>query len=228
MKRTLYEISLTCVSVSCFVFSDFPKTPLITDILSFYVLFLLSIALMYVVAPADSKLTTALIANAAEKRRIRFAAITAVNLGLIAVAFEPWLVAHGFRVHTPSFYWLNNNIGWAAVIILGFSFLLLPAYKALKLGKVARLIAKYLRKWHVPIAVAGILFVFYHVYLALVSGFKWNYTYLSGYAALLDLLALSLLGLLRFKKADRNLHKYLTYVLAVLIVLHYICSKWRL
>lgn len=242
MRRVVYEVSISCICLLLFTQSDFPKTPLSVTILSFYLLLMLSGLFMYLTAKSESQLLSQLIYSK-EKARIRTTLVTILNLCLMAVSFEPYLVSHGYKVHTGPFFQLNNNIGWTAIIILGFSFLLLPTYMWLRLNakiaksnskllsvnkKIATFSAKFLRKYHVPIALIGILFVFYHVFLAIVSGLKFNLTYISGYLALLDLLTVSCLGLLRYKKADKNLHKILTYVLIFLLILHYIFSKLRL
>lgn len=255
MKRLVYELSLSAVCLSCLLISNYPRIPLIITFFSLFLMFLLSISLMQRIAPTDS--ISGLIVNPQEKKRIRFTFLTILNFCLLSVSFEPYLMAHGFRVYTGPFYWLNNNIGWTACNIFVFSFLLLPTFRVLKVnGRIDKYLnhlkslqilhqefelkaftlfrkfiafsGKHLRKWHVPISLFGMLFVFYHTYLALVSGFKWNYTYLSGYSALADLLALSVLGLLRFKKADRDLHKKLTYLLVLLLALHVIFSELRL
>jgi hypothetical protein len=197
-----------------------------------------------------------LITTQPEKNRIRLSLIVLLNITLVSVAFEPNLLSK-FKLYTHDFYWFNNNLGYAACIVLGLSFLLLPMFKILKLnGRIDKTIghlknkeilkqefeikvftlhrkitvwfAKLLRKFHIPISLFGIVFVFMHVYFALISGFKWNYTYISGYLALLDILVLSVMGLLRFKKLDKSLHKNLSYVLILLTFLHYLFSELRM
>jgi hypothetical protein len=253
LKKLIYELSLTCICLLCFILSDFARFPLLTTILTFYGFFLLSIATMHKLAPTETKLY---ITNNNERNRVRFVLVTTLNLCLVLISIEPYILSH-YKLHTPPFYWLNNNIGYAACIIFGFSFLILPVYKLLRLNgridkymthlknkeflqqefeikifnlyrKVTLWCAKQLRRWHIPIALGGMVFVFYHCYLALISGFKTNYTYISGYASLLDLLLLSVLGILRFKKVDKSLHKNLSYILILLLVAHAVFSELRL
>lgn len=254
MKRFTYEFTLSTVCLSCSLAYNYPRIPLIITLASFFTLFLCSLFIAQRISPVDS--LSSFIPKQ-EYKRIRFSFITVLNVCLLSVTIEPYLMAHGYKVYTAPFYEFNNNIGYTACAVFGLSFLLLPVFKVLKWnGRVDKYIghlknkeilskeyelkaftlhrkitawsAKQLRKWHVPISLFGMLFVFFHIYLALVSGFKWDYTYVSGYAGLLDLLLLSVLGLLRFKRVDKNLHKYLAYVLIVLLTLHVIFSELRL
>jgi hypothetical protein len=179
-----------------------------------------------------------------------------LNVCLLLVALEPWVLSK-YKLYTHPFYEFNNNLGWTACIVFLFSLLLLPTFKILKVNskvdsyikhlkskeilhseyelkvftfmkKCTAWAAKQLRKHHIAFSLLGITTVFYHTYLALINGFKLSYTYISGYAGLFDLLLLSVLGLLRLKRVDRNLHKRLSYLLILFAVLHIVFSELRM
>jgi hypothetical protein len=212
-----------------------------------------SVAAMYRVNPTESKLY---ISNANERQRVRFVLVTMLNVCLLLVALEPWLLSK-YKLYTHGFYEFNNNLGYTACIVFLFSLLLMPTFKVLKINskvdgyikhlkskeilhneyelkvftftkKCTAWTAKTLRKYHIPLSLLGITTVFYHTYLSLINGFKLSYTYISGYAGLFDILLLSILGLLRLKRVDRSLHKRLSYVLILLATLHVIFSELRL
>lgn len=257
MKKRMIDISIAFICLSFFIFSDLPKNALMNTILSFFVLYLLALILMIVISPEGADKFTHLITTDNEKYRILSTLFYVIDACLLTVSFEPILTTKWYKLYTGPFYAFNNNLGWTAIIILCFSFFLLPVLKLIRFNatvdkflkelkkekkeysgfhkfiwnpykKGITFLSKNLRKYHIPIALIGIFFVFYHVYLAIVSGIKWNLTFISGYLALFDLLIISVLGLLRFKKLDRNLHKYLTYVLILLLLLHYLFCKFRL
>lgn len=252
--KTFYELTLTCVCFIYLLLSNFIKLPFVYTILSFYLFFFVAYILVHFLAPAEKILS--LNTNSKEKIRIRFTLITVLNLCLLVVSLEPYILSK-FKLHTGSFYNLNNWIGYASSIVFLFCFLLLPAFKILRFNgridkyivhlkskeilqqefelelfnvhrKVTAIVTKWLRKYHIPISLLGIGFVVYHVYMSLLSGFKANYTYISGYVALFDLLLLSLLGLLRFKRLDKNLHKILSYIFILLFAAHVVFSELKI
>jgi hypothetical protein len=253
MKRNVLELSLTCVCLLLFTLSNFAKYPLVYTVLSFYVIFLISIAAMYKLNPTEAKLY---IQNNNERSRVRFVLVLVLNVCLLLVALEPW-VLNKYKLYTHPFYEFNNNLGYVACGVFLFSLLLLPTFKVLKINskvdsyikhlknkeilhneyelkvfnltkKCTSWVAKQLRRHHIAFSLLGITIVFYHVYLSLINGFKASYTYISGYAGLFDLLLLSVLGLLRLKRVDRNLHKRLSYLLILFAVLHIVFSELRM
>ena len=77
-----------------------------------------------------------------------------------------------------------------------------------------------LRKWHVPIALLSTGIIFLHGLLAILRGFKWDFTYLSGIIAAIVLLFIMFMGLKRFKRKDNNWHFKLGIGFFILFMIH--------
>jgi len=81
-------------------------------------------------------------------------------------------------------------------------------------------LAKIVRKWHVPVALLSTGIIFLHGLLAILRGFKLDFTYLSGIVAAIVLLFLMLMGLKRFKRTDNNWHFKLGIGFFILFMIH--------
>ena len=81
-------------------------------------------------------------------------------------------------------------------------------------------LAKIVRKWHFPVALLSTGIIFLHGLLAILRGFKLDFTYLSGIVAAIVLLFLMLMGLKRFKRTDNNWHFKLGIGFFILFMIH--------
>ena len=81
-------------------------------------------------------------------------------------------------------------------------------------------LGKLVRKWHVPLAIASTGAVFLHGYLAIIRGFKWDFTNISGIFALILLIFLLFMGLKRFKRQDKGWHFKLAIGFLILFMIH--------
>jgi hypothetical protein len=139
------------------------------------------------------------------------------------------LMSQDFRHYKGTFKQLGSisRIGFFAALAIYPVFWVLKQkqLKTLQLGQIqirplVQSIAKIVRKWHVPVGLLSAGIVFLHSFLALIRGFKVNFTYLSGMGAVIVLLFLMAMGINRFKRTDRNWHLKLAIAFLVLFMLH--------
>ena len=81
-------------------------------------------------------------------------------------------------------------------------------------------LGKLVRKWHVPLAIASTGFILLHSYLAIMRGFKWDFTNITGILAVILLFFLLFMGLKRFKRKDKNWHLKLAIGFLILFMIH--------
>ncbi|MGE7186520.1 hypothetical protein ACQKKK_21905 [Peribacillus sp. NPDC006672] len=81
-------------------------------------------------------------------------------------------------------------------------------------------IGKLVRKWHVPLALVSTGVVFLHGYLAIIRGFKWDFTHTTGILAIVLLVFLLFMGLKRFKRKDKKWHFKLAIGFLILFMIH--------
>ena len=81
-------------------------------------------------------------------------------------------------------------------------------------------LGKLIRKWHVPLAIASTGSILLHSYLAIMRGFKWDYTNITGILAAILLFSLLYMGLKRFKRKDKNWHLKLAIGFLILFIIH--------
>jgi cytochrome b561 len=139
------------------------------------------------------------------------------------------LFAQDFRHYKGIFKQFGSitRIGYFSVLSIYPIYLLLKSKKIknLHLGDFQakaplQFLAKLARKWHVPVALISSGIVALHGLLAIIRGFKFNFTYLSGIASMVILLFLILMGLKRFKRADHQWHFKLAIGFLILFMIH--------
>ncbi|CAH2713015.1 hypothetical protein BACCIP111895_00148 [Neobacillus rhizosphaerae] len=139
------------------------------------------------------------------------------------------LFTQDFRHYKGIFKQLGSisRIGYFSVLSIYPIYLLLKSKKIknLHLGDFQvktplQFLAKLARKWHVPVALISTGIVALHGLLAIIRGFKFNFTYLSGIASTVILLFLILMGLKRFKRADHQWHFKLAIGFLILFMIH--------
>ncbi|PLS07256.1 hypothetical protein [Neobacillus cucumis] len=173
------------------------------------------------------------IPNSKERERINVFLIIAICLILAEVfyvyLYRQQLMSQDFRHYKGTFKQFGSiaQIGFYVTLAIYPVFFLLKnkKIKGLKWGSfelktILQFIGKLVRQWHVPIALLSTGIVFLHVYMALLRGFKLDFTYISGIISTITLLPLMFMGLKRFKRNDRNLHFKLAIGFLILFFIH--------
>ncbi|MEH7117610.1 hypothetical protein V7128_09345 [Neobacillus vireti] len=173
------------------------------------------------------------IANPKERRRTNLFLLLMVGLILVEGLFvyfnRQQLMTEDFRHYKGTFKQFGSiaQIGFYAAVAIYPIFLLLKnkQIKGIKLGTIElktilQFVGKLVRTWHVPVALLSTGIVFLHVYMALLRGFKLDFTYISGIITVLFLLPLMYMGLMRFKRNDRNWHFKLAISFLILFFIH--------
>lgn len=120
-----------------------------------------------------------------------------------------------------------SRIVYFAVLAIYPVFLLLK-WKRLKtirwnnfqLKSFIKFLGMLVRKWHVPLALASTGSILLHGYLAIMRGFKWDFTNITGILAIILLFFLLFMGLKRFKRKDKNWHLKLAIGFLILFMIH--------
>lgn len=166
------------------------------------------------------------------KSFLLFINITAL-LSLIGVFIiilnQKQLMTQDFRHYKEIFKQFGSvsRIGYFFVLSIYPIYLLLKSKKIktlqwrnFQVKSLLQFLAKIVRKWHVPVALLSTGIIFLHGLLAIVRGFKWDFTYLSGIVATIVLLFLMFMGLKRFKRTDNNWHFKLGIGFFILFMIH--------
>ncbi|MEH7415259.1 hypothetical protein V7266_08270 [Neobacillus drentensis] len=173
------------------------------------------------------------IVNPKERRRTNLFLVIMLGLILVEVLFvyfnRQQLMTQDFRQYKGTFKQFGSiaQIGFYAALSI-YPILLLLKNKQIKgikwgtieLKTILQFVGKLVRTWHVPIALLSTGIVFLHVYMAFLRGFKLDFTYISGVVTVLFLLPLMFMGLLRFKRNDRNWHLKLAITFLILFFIH--------
>jgi hypothetical protein len=173
------------------------------------------------------------IPNRKERKLIILFFLVAAILSLTGVVLiilnHQQLLAQDFRHYKGIFKQLGSysRIGYFAVLSIYPIYLLLKSKKIknfhwgnFQVKDSLQFLAKLVRKWHVPAALISTSIVLLHVILAILRGFKLDFTYLSGIASTVVLLFLMLMGLMRFKRADKQWHFKLAIGFFILFMIH--------
>ncbi|MFD3450392.1 hypothetical protein ACFDTO_38085 [Microbacteriaceae bacterium 4G12] len=173
------------------------------------------------------------ISNPQERRRIKITLGVVTILFLIGFSFisyfyEQWLIEN-VHAYKAIFKKMGSiaRLGFFATLSIYPIFLLLK-WKPIKkitfgnfeLKNILQFIGKLVRKWHVPMAILFTSIVLLHGYMAILKGFKWNFTYFSGVIDIFVLFFLMFMGLKRYKKKDGKWHLKIAIVFLVLFMLH--------
>ncbi|OIK15673.1 hypothetical protein BIV60_08705 [Bacillus sp. MUM 116] len=173
------------------------------------------------------------IANPKERRMVLLTFIAAVILILFGVLYVALsyqtLMLQDSRHYKENFKQLGSisRIGFFAVIAIYPVFLLLKwkKIKGISLGDIQlktilQFVGKWVRKWHVPVALISSAIALLHGYLAIIRGFKLDFTHLTGIVTTVILFLLMFLGLKRYKRMDKQWHLKLGIVFLVLFMIH--------
>lgn len=161
-----------------------------------------------------------------EKRKVVASFILSITIILVGLGFNSTIISH-FPLHTDPFKEFHAYLGSFARVSFFFAVALYPLILLIKFNKLPLLakkyfvqVLKYVRLWHVPVALFGMGFVILHIVYAILNGFKVNSTYLSGVFAFIFLLILSLSSLIRVKFFDKKFHRILALVFVASFILH--------
>lgn len=173
------------------------------------------------------------ISNPKERRIVLFSFILSAILIIIGVLYVSLsyqtLMIEESRQYKESFKQLGSisRIGFFAVIAIYPVFLLLKCKKIkgirlrdIQLKTVLQFLAKWVRKWHVPVALISTAIVLLHGYLAIIRGFKLDFTYISGIVTTVILFFLMVMGLKRYKRIDKQWHLKLGIGFFILFMIH--------
>ncbi|MEO2078433.1 MAG: hypothetical protein ABGX20_24200 [Bacillus sp. (in: firmicutes)] len=159
-----------------------------------------------------------------------FLSVILIVTGLMYISYNHQsLMSQDFRHYKGTFKQLGSisRIGFFAAISIYPVFWILKTkqIKTLKIAQVeikplVQSVAKIVRKWHVPVALISAGIAFLHGFLAIIRGFKFNFTYGSGIASVILLFSLMVIGINRFKRTDRNWHFKLAITFLILFMLH--------
>lgn len=147
----------------------------------------------------------------------------------IIILNQKQLMTQDFRYYKEIFKQFGSvsRIGYFFVLSIYPIYLLLKSKKIktlqwrnFQVKSLLQFLAKIVRKWHVPVALLSTGIIFLHGLLAIVRGFKWDFTYLSGIVATIVLLFLMFMGLKRFKRTDNNWHFKLGIGFFILFMIH--------
>ncbi|TMU86886.1 hypothetical protein FGG79_01715 [Bacillus sp. BHET2] len=93
-------------------------------------------------------------------------------------------------------------------------------WRNLSLKRMVQFSAKFLRKWHVPLALLATAGVLLHGVLALIRDFPWDFTYITGILSTGVLIFLVFMGFKRFKRKDQAWHLKLAIAFTFLFMIH--------
>lgn len=173
------------------------------------------------------------IKNSKERKRVMItfsivATLFVIGFLFISCFYKQWLIKD-IRAYKENFREMGSiaRIGFFAALSIYPVFLLLK-WKPLKrialgtfeLKTLLQFIGKLVRQWHVPIAILSTGIVLLHSYMAILKGFEWNFTYLSGIISIFVLFLLMFMGLKRYKKQDKKWHFRIAIVFLILFMLH--------
>lgn len=173
------------------------------------------------------------IANPKERRLVLLFFILTAILNItgifIILAFYQKIMAVNFRQYKHLFRQFGSISEYGFFVALSiypiFFILKWKNIKKLQWGKfqikaLLQPLGKLVRKWHVPAALVSTGIVLLHGVLAILKGFKLDFTYLSGISATIILFFLLIMGLKRYKRNDRKWHFRLAVIFLILFLVH--------
>lgn len=165
--------------------------------------------------------TLKFITNPQEKSRVKmaiylisFALLAGIILSQVLFSFLP----------VKQFNSLQKSLGSFAVAGIGFCFAVYPLFWLIRQKlhlkfKLITDIAKRVRAWHIPAAIASIGLVFLHA-VASIHKFTWNGRFISGGLALLAFMLLAASGPYKYKNRKLKIHLLLVIALIILVLIH--------
>ncbi|WP_432694022.1 hypothetical protein ACRBU7_15605 [Priestia aryabhattai] len=183
-------------------------------------------------SPAKKSWLQTLIKNKSEREKVIFIftiSFLLVVAGLIYIPIYKHSLPLDSKIYEGNFKELGSiaRIGFFAALAIYPIFLLLK-WKPLshikkgnfELKPLIQFLAKYVRQWHVPIALISTALIILHGYMALIKGFQANFTYFSGIITMAVLACLLVMGVKRYKRTDKKWHFKFAISFLVLFMIH--------
>ncbi|MBO9128613.1 hypothetical protein [Bacillus sp. 165] len=190
-----------------------------------------------------------MLANWVKNQKERKLIYIAIVASLVILAFGFWTIAHrgSLTANLPTHFKNETNHlhhplkdfnplkayaknkGSLGRIGVFAAFALFPLYflirsKKLKLTKEMKTLLSKALKWvklvHVPISLIAFALITVHSIIMAFYEWKTNAVYLSGVISYILFLPLGILGFLRYKRKDKNLHYYLSFAFILFMLLH--------
>ncbi|MBW3113170.1 MULTISPECIES: hypothetical protein [Bacillaceae] len=166
------------------------------------------------------------------KRIIEYLVLTASIVGagtaLIALNYQSFL-----HVDEDTYKGFFKQFGSVSRIIYFIVLSIFPVFQLLKwkglrgvkwrnleIKGLVQQAGKLLRKWHVPLALLATAVVIFHVILAVMINFHWDFTNITGILTSMVLGFLIFMGFRRFKRKDGAWHLKLAVAFTVLFMIH--------
>ncbi|MBN8194418.1 hypothetical protein JI667_20000 [Bacillus sp. NTK074B] len=173
------------------------------------------------------------IPNPKERKRIIVyvaltACVVAAGITLIALNYQSSLL-----VDEDTYKGFFKQFGSVSRIIYFIVFCIFPVFQLLKWKGLRRVkwrnleikglvqeAGRLLRKWHVPLALLATTGVIFHVILAVMISFQWNFTNITGILTSMVLCFVVFMGFRRFKRKDGAWHLKLAVTFTVMFMIH--------
>ncbi|MBA4535571.1 hypothetical protein H1Z61_00110 [Bacillus aquiflavi] len=162
------------------------------------------------------------------------------KLVIIALFFALlWIIGSVYATASIPFspYEYENELLEETIEVLGtlgmfgffFAVLLYPSLRLIKMKKspirsFVQPIFKYVRLWHVPIAITTIGITFVHGWIALKEQFVFDDERFTGTIAFSLLFLLGLTGMLRYKRLDKKMHLLIGGLFSIVFAIHVLFS----
>lgn len=165
-----------------------------------------------------------LIANSKERVKV----VVSLFILAVAAAIIIFLMTSNNIVNLRGIRKYAKDAGTVAEIGFFFAIAMFVIRRIIKkvdlkdLKPIAVKVAKLTRDWHVPIAITAFSVIIVHGYIMLSRGSIYNFTSISGIAALSVLAILMISGIFRYKRKGVKFHMVLGISFIVLMFIHLI------
>lgn len=164
----------------------------------------------------------------AERKRVKISLFAFFATLFIGFALLPTVLHYTRGYETEAFEDVEGKLGSIARIAFFGAisiypvFLLIRKWKQIpaKIKTYLLFIGKWIRIWHVPIALLGAGIVILHISFVILGGWEWNAQYLLGAITAMCLLPLILLGFGRYKNRKSKWHLIIGITFVILFMLH--------
>lgn len=130
-----------------------------------------------------------------------------------------------FPLHSNVFKKFHAVIGSFARALFFMAIILYPLRLILKKFKFSKkfkiqLFFNFFREWHVPMANLGIAFTIIHVFYAILNGYHFNASYISGTIAFFLLIFLSATSFIKNNLFTNVFHRWTAIIFVIIFIIH--------
>ena len=163
------------------------------------------------------------IQNKKERARILIALL--ISISVLIFGFTGIFLLEMIPLHTRLFVSTLKKFGSLAKIGCLFAVAIYPVFFLLRHKlhlnfKILIPIARFMREWHVPIAVLSLAFAIAHSYMAIVEKWSVSMPNVTGIFALTALGIVCFSGFLKYKKGNQKMHRIAGFVFIIFLLLH--------